>query len=146
MQKLVPQAGDDTAQTALSQRRSSAEGPARILLVEDDDLVRDHARGLLEGMGYAVHAEADPSSALSVVEAGSEFDLLFTDIVMPGEMNGLELARAVRALRPDIAVLCTSGYAGSVLDDVTGEAADFGFVRKPYRRAELLRHLRTKLG
>src|SRR4029077_9325696 len=81
-----------------------------ILVVEDDRLVRDHALTQLRSLGYATLEAANATEALAIIEAGHEVDLLFTDIIMPGAMNGRQLACEVKRSRPDIKVLYTSGY------------------------------------
>lgn len=149
--KISTMARSDEPQSSRSQLRPGADseggaGKPCVLLVEDDELVREHAVHLLESMGYTVRACHDAYAALAVLEKGEPFDLLFTDIVMPGDMNGFELARALRAARPGLPVLCTSGYAGTSLVAVIRETTDFGFINKPYRRSDLARCLREALA
>lgn len=127
-------------------------GGQHILLVEDDELVRSHVSAQLDGLGYRVTAVADGARALEAVRAGAVFDLLFTDMVMPGGMNGRQLAEAVRDLRPDLPVLFTSGYTDHAFDDAgAGPAAGTatGKVRiltKPYKRADLAAQVRAALA
>jgi PAS domain S-box-containing protein len=105
--------------------------PARagmtVLLVEDNEHVRDFAADLLEELGYRVLAEEDGDGAMARL-AAEPVDLLFSDVVMPG-MSGIDLARRARAQRPDLPVLLASGYSEEVIE---GAAADFEFIRKPY--------------
>ena len=125
-----------------------ADHPAaaqRVLVVEDDDLVRDHATRLLENMGLHVTTAPNAPAALALVRDGLEFDLLFTDLVMPGGMNGHDLARAVRAIHPGVAVLFTSGYADVAVIRASQIAADMLFLSKPYRRKDLARKVREAL-
>jgi signal transduction histidine kinase/CheY-like chemotaxis protein len=122
--------------------RASAE---RILLVEDDALVRDHATRLLENMGHHVTTAPNAPAALALVRGGLEFDLLFTDLVMPGGMNGHDLAGAVRAIRPGVAVLFTSGYADVAVIRASQIAPDMVFLSKPYRRKDLARKVREAI-
>jgi CheY-like chemotaxis protein len=121
-------------------------GSERILLVEDDDLVRDHATQLLESNGYAVTTSPDAPFALDLIRSGAQFDLIFTDLVMPGGMNGYELATAVREICPDIAVLCTSGYADLAVIRTSQLAPDVVFLSKPYRRNELTAKVQEALA
>jgi PAS domain S-box-containing protein len=99
----------------------------RVLLVEDNDHVREFAHHLLDELGYRVVSAASAEEALERLEAGS-VDLLFSDVVMPG-MSGIELARLARERDPRLPVLLASGYS----EEIVGAAgADFDIVRKPY--------------
>jgi PAS domain S-box-containing protein len=110
---------------------------ATILLVEDDAMVRAYVQAQLENLGYRVLAAADGQRALAILRQREDIDLLFTDIVMPGGMNGRELADAAKALKPDLKVLFTSGYTENAI--VHHGRLDDGalLLGKPYRRAEL---------
>ncbi|MDO8288521.1 MAG: PAS domain S-box protein [Parvibaculum sp.] len=117
-------------------------GRETILIAEDDDFVRAYAVTCLESLGYKVISASGGHEALALLSQGSEPDVLFTDIVMPGGMNGLELTEHARKLRPDLKVLLTSGYA---LDALTSRGRiDIGtaVLHKPYRKAALAQHLR----
>ena len=81
----------------------------RVLLVEDDDIVRMLTAEILEEFGYSVEACSDASSALAFLRQGETVDLLMSDVGLP-DLDGHELAEAARALRPDLAVLFASGY------------------------------------
>ena len=85
-----------------------------------------------------------PTAALAIVEAGTPLDLLFTDIVMPGGLSGVELADRVRALRPDLPVLLTSGFANG--DQATVAQGPYPALVKPYRPHELSEHIRQALS
>jgi PAS domain S-box-containing protein len=102
-------------------------GNRSVLLVEDNDHVREFAHNLLDDLGYEVAAAANADEALARLEAGG-IDLLFSDVVMPG-MSGVELARVARQRRPGLPVLLASGYSEEI---VGGAGAEFEFVRKPY--------------
>jgi PAS domain S-box-containing protein len=137
----APQAGD-------ARPASSGElrgGTETILCVEDDDVVRAHVTGRLESLGYKVIAAANAAQALELVNAGTAFDLLFTDIVMPGAMNGRQLAQKVAELRTPLRVLYTSGntFGAFDLDGRSGEGVLL--LAKPYRKAELARMVRLCL-
>ena len=99
----------------------------RILLVEDNDHVREFAESLLEDLGFRVTSAATGEDALATIDDPA-IDLLFSDVVMPG-MSGLDLARAVREHRPELPILLASGYSDAI---VGGAGAQFDFVRKPY--------------
>ena len=121
-------------------------GSEAILVVEDDEEVRETAVSLLSELGYRVLKSRDAASALSVIESGAEVDLLFTDVVMPGPLRSPELARRAKALRPDLAVLFTSGYTENAI--VHGGRLDPGveLLPKPYTREELARKVRRVLA
>ena len=85
-------------------------GNETILVVEDDRMVRDYVEAQLTSLGYSTLAAANAAEALEHVKLGAQFDLLFTDVIMPGGMNGRELAEEVTQLRPGTRVLFTSGY------------------------------------
>ena len=113
---------------------------ACILLVEDNDQVRDFACHLLEDLGYRVVAAACGEEALAMID-GAAIDLVFSDVVMPG-MSGVELARAVTDKAPDLPILLASGYSEEI---VSGVADDYAFLRKPYDAASLGAALATAL-
>jgi CheY-like chemotaxis protein len=135
------------AATGLQTTRPDAvRAPAgRILVVEDDPEVLDVTVELLRGFGYEVLTAPDGPSALAVLRRDAEIDVLFTDIVMPRGINGVELAREARRLRPNVRVLLASGYPAAVLraDHGASDDGEFAFLGKPYRRAELADKLRT---
>ena len=108
-----------------------------VLVVEDNDHVREFATALLEELGYTVLAADCGEAALGVL-AECDVDILFSDVVMPG-MGGIELATAARGLRPELPVVLASGYSEDI---VAGAGAAFDFVRKPYDAEQLGRALR----
>jgi PAS domain S-box-containing protein len=116
-----------------------------ILVVEDDTMVRDYVTAQLKSLGYHTIAAENAAEALRFVERGLTFDLLFTDIVMPGSMDGAELARAVRGLRPSVKVLFTSGYTDKAIVGEGGLRTGVLLLHKPYRRGELARMIRAAL-
>jgi nitrogen-specific signal transduction histidine kinase len=120
-------------------------GTETVLVVEDDSLVRSFVVTQLQGLGYRTLAAADGRAALALVEQGAAFDLLFTDVVMPGGISGRELADAVLKLRPGARVLYTSGYTDNSI--VHHGRLDPGvlLLSKPYRKAELDRMVRLAL-
>ena len=121
-----------------------AAGMGRILVVEDDPEVLDVTVETLRTMGYQVLTAADGPSALAVLRRDAEIDVLFTDIVMPRGINGVELARLAARLRPQMRILLASGYPKRALSSEHGIAADdeFAFLSKPYRSSELAEKLR----
>jgi PAS domain S-box-containing protein len=119
-------------------------GSETILCVEDDDVVRMHVTGRLESLGYTVITASHAAEAFEMVKAGVAFDLLFTDIVMPGAMNGRQLAQKVAGMRRPLRVLYTSGNTfGAFANARPGEGVLL--LKKPYRKAELARVVRLAL-
>lgn len=118
-------------------------GGERVLVVDDRPEVAELARTMLDNLGYTVEVARDGRDALSKLAAG--FDLLFTDLVMPGDVDGASLAREAQRLHPRLRVLLTTGYADPALalTDAAGEA--FATIAKPYRRADLARRVRAVL-
>jgi CheY-like chemotaxis protein len=122
-----------------------AKGGETILAVEDNPGMRQTVVAQLRGLGYAV-AEADsPRAALEVIESGVRIDLLFTDIVMPGGMSGIDLTREARHRRPGLKVVATSGFHMGALENGKRLPADVPLLTKPYRLVDLSRILRTTL-
>jgi CheY-like chemotaxis protein len=106
-----------------------------ILVVEDDDDVREFAVHVLRDRGYAVIEAVNGGVALVLLEQNLPIDLLFTDIVMPGEPDGVALAERAKQMRPDLRVLYTTGFAGACRFDrhvVHGKV-----LGKPYRSRQL---------
>lgn len=114
-------------------------GSASILLVDDDDIVRDVTRAILEASGYEVTEAPDGARALALVEE-QDFDLVLADLVMP-VMPGPELARRLRPLRPDLPILFMSGYSESGTQDVE----DILVVPKPFTIALLRERVHAAL-
>jgi PAS domain S-box-containing protein len=112
-----------------------------VLLVEDNPAVADASAGLLEQLGYTVRWVSNAETALQAIEANG-VDLVFSDIIMPGKMDGLKLARAIRAKNPRLPILLTTGYSESAEDG----RVDFPVLRKPYQLHELGRELAKLTG
>ncbi|MDX1673783.1 MAG: PAS domain S-box protein [Longimicrobiales bacterium] len=131
-----------TTDGAAPRRRGRGE---TILLVEDEAPVRKLARRVLEKNGYRILEAEDPATALALVERHSgPIDLLFTDVVMPG-MSGGELAERLRASRPDLPTLFTSGYTEDEVVRRGVSAGEAAFMEKPFTPDELLRQIRKVL-
>jgi PAS domain S-box-containing protein len=107
-------------------------GSGTVLLVEDNPDVASVSTSLLEQLGYTVRRVPDADSALREIERNS-FDLVFSDIVMPGGMDGLGLARRLRELRPELPILLATGYS----DAAAHVRGDFPILRKPYEIHQL---------
>ncbi len=121
-------------------------GHERILVVEDDKLVRDYVLTQLHSLGYVTLDAANAAEALALVEAGHEFDLLFTDVIMPGAMNGRQLATELQNSRPKLKVLFTSGYTENAI--IHHGRLDSGvlLLAKPYRKSDMARMIRKALA
>jgi len=130
---------------ASSTRQLAQGGTETILVVEDDEDVRETAVALLADLGYRVLKAPDAASALSVIESGAPIDMVFTDVVMPGPLRSPELARKARERLPDVAVLFTSGYTENAI--VHGGRLDAGvdLLSKPYSSDALARKVRHVL-
>jgi two-component system, cell cycle sensor histidine kinase and response regulator CckA len=109
-----------------------------VLVVDDQDLVRDVIKLALESAGYRVLEAATPSAALALArEEGAAFDLLVTDVVMP-EMDAFELAGRITCAQPGVRVLYTSGY--------TDAAAEGPFIQKPFTPSQLIEKVRVVIA
>jgi CheY-like chemotaxis protein len=121
-------------------------GLETVLLVEDDALVRTYAEKQLVALGYTVIAAADGASALDVIGRRNDIDLLFTDVVMPGGINGKQLADAALKMRPTLKVIFCSGYSeDSIVHDGRLDPG-VHLLQKPFRRADLAAKLRVVLS
>lgn len=116
-------------------------GTETVLVVEDEARVRETAALLLEDLGYSVIGAEDGPSALKSLDSIPNVDLVFTDMVMPGGMNGHQLADAVRERKPDIPILLTSGYPR----DAFAEGRRFPLLQKPYTNGQLAHAIRAAL-
>jgi CheY-like chemotaxis protein len=147
MRLFLPRsAGGAAARTGPVAAPAPARGHETILVVEDDPLVQGYVIAQLGSLGYRTLTASDGATALALVDQGVSFDLLFTDIIMPGGMNGRELAEAVRLRRPGVRVLYTSGYTDNTI--VHGGHLDPGvaLLPKPYRKADLSQKIREMLA
>jgi CheY-like chemotaxis protein len=117
-------------------------GTELVLIVEDEPDLIDAAAALFISMGYDVLTAAGAQEALEVL-ADREVDILFTDIVMPNGMNGLELAQYTREVYPHIQIILASGYPLPALKLDPAAANEYVFVNKPYRLSDLARALRS---
>ena len=116
-----------------------------ILVVEDDALVRRHLSGLLEGLGYRVIQAAAGNQALDMLVANSGIALLLTDVVMPGGMNGEELAKRALEMLPGLKVLYTSGYTDNAILHDGRLDPGIQLLAKPYSREQVASMVRTIL-
>jgi len=113
--------------------RRIPRGHETVLVVEDEEILRHPLVKLLHGAGYQTFAAADGSEALRLwCQRAGELDLLITDMVMPGGMTGLELAEALKALKPSLPVILTSGYSQELSQADRQSRTTFRFLSKPY--------------
>ena len=124
---------------------SEETGAERILVVEDDELVRQNVVQQLTSLGYRVTGATSAHEALDILKTKIEIDLLFTDVVMPGGMNGRQLSEAAAKLRPNLKVLFTSGYTENAIVHQGRLNRGIQLLSKPYRHAELASKIRAVL-
>lgn len=139
----LPRAVQADKETTSSPSRSKLpRGSETILLVDDNELVRTYAATQLANLGYKLVPASNGQQALDALRGTTDIDLLFTDVVMPGRLSGLDLAQEARIIRPNLPILFTSGYADNGQGDL-----GFGihFLRKPYRASELAVKVRLML-
>ena len=118
------------------QRADGGGGSETVLVVEDDPNVREFAVSVLGRLGYRVLTAAEGEAGLAAVQAHPEIDVLFTDVVMPGHLNGLDLARTARERRPDLPIVLTTAYAERLIER-EGLPAGVDLLKKPYRPVDL---------
>jgi CheY-like chemotaxis protein len=123
--------------------RRAAEGEV-ILVVEDDVAVLEMAVESLSDLGYQTLTAEDAQSALAILRSNARIDILFSDVVMPGGMNGVQLSVEAKRLRPQLKVLLSSGYTGAALGQ-SGVPEDMPILSKPYRREDVAKKLRMVL-
>lgn len=122
-------------------------GTETLLVVDDEEALLNLAKALLEGMGYSVYTAANGKQALEMLHQDCHVDLLFTDVVMPGGINGYQLAEQAVASFPKLKVLFTSGYTGKIVGDTQApdEGITLNLLSKPYSRSGLARKVREVL-
>lgn len=119
--------------------------PLTVLLVEDDPSVGTVTEAMLVDQGHKVHRAGNAEQALQILWSDVEIDVLLSDVVMPGAITGVDLARRVAELRPQLRILLTSGYAGESLDEALAQGT-WPFLRKPYLASELADALAKVVG
>jgi CheY-like chemotaxis protein len=121
-------------------------GHETILVVEDDRLVREYVLTQLHSLGYFTLDAANAAEAQALVEAGHEFDLLFTDVIMPGAMNGRQLATELQKTNPGLKVLYTSGYTENAIIHHGRLDSGVMLLAKPYRKSDMAVMIRKALA
>jgi len=130
--------------TALA--KADLAGDETILVVEDSEAVRRVAVNILKGLGYQVREADDGPSALAILKQPGKVDLLFTDLIMPNGIDGQELLRRARCLRPGLKALFTSGYSEQFIKGRGATEAGVALLSKPYRTHKLAEAVRDALN
>jgi CheY-like chemotaxis protein len=117
----------------------------KILVVEDEVYVRAYTVSQLSKLGYRPVEAGTADEAMKLLDNEPDVALLFTDVVLPGDRNGLELARAARALKPDLPVVLTTGYSEELARDGRGDTVSMPLLPKPFRPRELAASIRDAL-
>lgn len=136
---FLPITGDQTSapKPVHIVRNELASYEGKILLVEDDENVRDVASHMLQTVGFDVVTAHDGMSGLHEFKNNSDFDLVFSDVIMPGGMTGVELAMKILELSPETPILLATGYAEKELKDQLINQKNVVLVAKPYDTNEL---------
>ena len=140
----IGERSEEAMQEATSE--TPPQGHETILVVEDDEMVRGFVVAQLASLGYTTREARDGAEALALADSGTSFDMLFTDVIMPGGMNGRQLAQEMRKRRPDIRVLYTSGYTENAIVHHGRLDPGISMLNKPYRKVELARKVREILN
>jgi signal transduction histidine kinase/ActR/RegA family two-component response regulator len=127
------------------QTKPHAKGHEHILVVEDDEMVREIPVNILREQGYIVVEATSGDEAIKLLKGEAVFDLLFTDVVLPGGINGTEIAKKAVSIQPHIKVIYTTGYAENAVVHNSILDAGVTLVKKPYQRDELLHTVRETL-
>ena len=148
--EAVPEvAGAVSAAPAIAEPEAAAPAPktaAKILVVEDQEAVRAVACGFLADFGYDIVEAEDGLQALARLQENPDVDLMFSDVVMPGGMNGFDLAQAARSIRPGLKIVHTSGYPkGAMVHQEEPRFREGFIIMKPYRREDLQKIIRDAL-
>ena len=131
----VPKASDEPVKFSVPERAPVAGSAGQVLLVEDDNYVAALTEDLLGQLGYRITRVASAEAALGALADDRLIDIVFSDVMMPGKMNGVDLAHELRVRRPDLPVLLTSGYAEAAKKGA--EAEGVSILPKPYRLEDL---------
>jgi signal transduction histidine kinase len=145
----LPQSSDQPTNSDIDAETASLEPTSRhetILLVEDDQDVLAVAAENLSGLGYQVVTAVNAARALEILRGDRPVDVLLSDVIMPGGMNGTQLAVEARRIRPALKVLLTSGYTAATLSLEHGLPDNLNVLEKPYRREQLAQRLRLVIG
>jgi CheY-like chemotaxis protein len=128
----------------MADTEAEAEFGETVLVVEDDALAHTALAGTLRDLRYQIMEAADADTALASLEGGATADLVFTDLSMPGSMDGLEFAAAIRMRFPDLPVILTTGHVGVLSGRTLPDGVSF--VRKPHSRTGIAATVRQALA
>ena len=144
----LPQAAGDRRRRCAAEAGISGgeHGDESILIVEDDALVREYVVTQISRFGYHTLAASNAAEALAIIDGPERIDLLFTDVIMPGGMNGRQLAIEALKRRPELKVLYTSGYTENAIVHHGRLDAGVLLLPKPYLSSDLARMIRTALA
>jgi CheY-like chemotaxis protein len=131
---------------APDEKNLQAKTGGTVLVVDDEVDLLEVAVAYAEEMGYRVLHATDAASALAVVARERGIELLVTDVIMPGGMNGVELSAKVRQLIPGLKVIYSSGFPSAALNERSGTQLDAPLLTKPYHRNEFVAAIRREMG
>jgi PAS domain S-box-containing protein len=134
--------GEEAVEDEDETLRSAQESAGTVLIVEDEPAVLEVASDIFDSLGYDVLTATDAREAVTVLETDAAIDVMFSDVIMPNGMNGVELSRRAREMRPSLKILLASGYPMSALPS-EGLGPGVSFISKPYRWTELADKLRA---
>jgi signal transduction histidine kinase len=138
--------GADAAEVGIERRHAGATGEGEtVLVVEDHEDLRSYSSGAVREMGYRVLEAADAKAAIAILESGAPIDLLFTDVVLPGGMNGRQLADAALTTRPTLKVLFTTGYTRNAIVHTGQLDPGIQLLGKPFTYSDLAAKIRSVL-
>jgi CheY-like chemotaxis protein len=137
-------AAADTTPRAVAE--TLVHGNEKILVLEDDVLVRETAVRQLSALGYTVIEAGNGVDALRILDETPDIDLLFSDVVMPGGLTGPDVAKVALARRPALKILFVSGYTDNAMADQGWHDTEMLLLQKPYRRADLAAKVRKALA
>jgi CheY-like chemotaxis protein len=132
--------------TQSNRPRTKTKRVQTILVVEDNPDIRDLINEMLDGCPYRILNAANADEGLTVLDGDHTVDLLFTDIIMPGRLNGVDLAQEALRRRPHLKLLFASGYASVAVLAPLRHQMSLTFIKKPYRPHELTRRIAALLG
>ena len=121
------------------------QGNETVLIVDDEVDLLNLAKNHLTALGYKVYMAENASQALDILNRQNDINLLFSDVVMPGGMNGFELAQRATEDKPELKVLITSGFTSKTIEQAGHSLFSAHILSKPYRKADLAQHIRTVL-
>ncbi len=136
---------EETVTSSISNDNGVSKGSERILFVDDEEMLAQMGKVVLERCGYRVTTKPQSLEALELFQNQSdEFDLVITDQTMPG-ITGLDLAQKMKHIRPDIPIILCTGFSAMVNEEVTKAQGISGYIEKPYENSVLISIVRKVL-